>query len=62
VGYDKLLFHERYKFVVVYLPVSIPAAARSKAWANGRSIAGIAGSNPAAGRQVLSLVNERIVR
>jgi len=46
MGYDKLLFHERYNFVVMYLPLFIPLAARSKAWVCGRSIAGIAVSNP----------------
>ena len=30
----------------------IPVAARSKAWVSGRSLAGIAGSNPAEGMDV----------
>ena len=33
--------------ILIYLPV--PAAARSKAWDCGRSLAGIAGSNPTGG-------------
>ena len=32
-------------------------AARSKAWVCGRSLAGIAGSNPAGGRGYVSLVS-----
>ena len=57
MGYDRLLFHERYNFVFVYLSVSIPATARSKAWVCDRPIAGIARSNPAAGMEVVSLAN-----
>ena len=33
-------------------PVPIPVAARSKAWACGRSLAGIVGSNPVRGMDV----------
>jgi hypothetical protein len=33
----------------------IPVAARSKAWVRGRSLAGIAGSNPAGGMNVCLL-------
>jgi len=57
MGYDKLRFHERSNFVVVYLPLFIPAGARPKAWVCGRSSAGIAGSNPTGGMDVLSVVN-----
>ena len=35
----------------------IPMAARSKAWVCGRSLAGIAGSNPARGHVCLSVVS-----
>ena len=34
----------------------ITMVARSKAWVSGRSLAGIAGSNPAGSMDVLSLV------
>ena len=34
---------------------AIPVAARSKAWACGRSLAGYAGSNPAGGMDVYFL-------
>jgi hypothetical protein len=40
---------------VVSTTVSIPAAARSKAWVCGRSLAGILGSNPAGGTDVCFL-------
>jgi len=36
--------------------MQIPVAARSKAWNCGRWLAGIAGSNPARGMDILSLV------
>ena len=41
--------------IQVLLP--IPVAARSKAWVCGRSLAGIAGSNPAGGYGCLSVVS-----
>jgi hypothetical protein len=34
----------------------IPVVARSKAWVCGRTLAGVAGSNPAGGHRCLSLV------
>jgi hypothetical protein len=43
----------------------IPVTARSKAWACGRSLAGIVGSNPAGGMdvcQVLRVVRYRCLR
>ena len=36
-------------------PLSVPVAARSKAWVCGRSSAGIVGSNPAGGMEVYLL-------
>jgi hypothetical protein len=36
-------------------PVPIPVVAQSKAWVCGRSLAGIAGSNPAGGMDVCLL-------
>jgi len=39
------------------LCLPLPVAARSKAWVCGRSLAGIAGSNPAGGIDVLSVVS-----
>jgi hypothetical protein len=39
----------------IYL-LSAPVAARSKAWVQGRWLAGIAGSNPARGHGCLSVV------
>jgi hypothetical protein len=36
----------------VHGAVPIPVAARSKAWVSGRSLAGIAGSNPTSGMDV----------
>jgi hypothetical protein len=43
----------------VLVPVlqPIPVAARSKTWVCGRSLAGIAGSNPAGGNGCLSVVS-----
>jgi hypothetical protein len=35
----------------------IPVVARSKAWVYGHSLAGIAGSNPTGGMDVLSVVS-----
>ena len=43
-------------FITHNRTVLVPAAARSKAWVSGRSLAGTAGSNPAGGMD-LSLVN-----
>jgi hypothetical protein len=37
--------------------MSLPVAARTKAWVCGRSLAGIVGSNPAGGNGRLSLVS-----
>jgi len=39
-------------YVVIALDLLIPVASRSKAWVNGSSYAGIAGSNPAGGMDV----------
>jgi hypothetical protein len=55
VGYDKLLFHERYNFAVVYLQIPIPGGAQSKARVCGCPLGGIEGSNPAGGTDVCLL-------
>jgi hypothetical protein len=41
--------------MTVYVP-TIPVDARSKAWVCGRSLAGITGSNPTGGMDVVSVV------
>ena len=41
----------------MYVSKPIPVAARSKAWVYGRSLTGIAGSNPAGGYGCLSMVS-----
>ena len=50
-GYSKFvlqqLFIENFRLIVLSVQKSV--AARSKAWVCGRSLAGIAGSNPAGG-------------
>ena len=43
--------------VVLFKLKQIPLVARSNAWVSGRSLGGIAGSNPAGGMDVLSLVD-----
>jgi hypothetical protein len=43
--------------VMIFSNKPIPVAAGSKAWVCGRSLAGIAGSNPAGGMDVLSVVS-----
>ena len=45
------------KYVEVYLRQPIPLATRSKAWVYVRSLARIAGSNPAGRDESLSLVS-----
>ena len=47
----------RNKYVQLTVRGPIPVAARYKAWVCGRSLAGIAGSNPAEGHGYLSLAN-----
>jgi hypothetical protein len=42
--------------------VPIPVAARSKVWVFGRSLAGIAGSNPSAGMDVRLLLMMCVIR
>jgi hypothetical protein len=44
------------KFAVSNYEIPIPVVVRSKAWVCGRLISGIAGSNPAEGVDILSLV------
>jgi len=44
-------------YLVVLMTWLIPGAACSKAWVCGRSRAGIAGSNPAGGVDVVSVVS-----
>jgi len=43
--------------VILFKLKPIPMVARSKAWVPGRSLGGIAGSNPARGMDVLSPVD-----
>jgi len=45
-----------YSMYSLNVPRPIPVAARSKAWAFGRSFAGIVGSNPAGGMDVCLFV------
>jgi hypothetical protein len=45
-----------HKYIYEYIHGPVLVAARSEVWASGRSLVGIAGSNPAAGMNVLSLV------
>jgi hypothetical protein len=52
LGHDHFLPH-LLKVIVDYQP--IPVAARSKAWDYGRSLAGIAGSNPAGAMDICLL-------
>ena len=45
------------KFYYAIVIVSVPVAARSRAWVCGRSLAGVAGSNPAGRHGCLSVVS-----
>ena len=54
-------------FCTLCKELPIPVAARSKAWVHGRSLAGIAGSNPSGGMDVclvcvLCVVRQRSLR
>ena len=61
VSMSLILILVLYNFTLHILPMT-PEATRSKAWVCGRSLAGIAGSNPAGGREVCVLWMLCVVR
>ena len=67
MGIQRWNFTSAYKqnfifYAVEYTYAPIPVATRSKAWVYGRSLVGIAASNPAGGMDVFRMLSGKCLR